>query len=224
MTTIRAIPSPFEFDLDRAALVCVDFQRDFMEEGGFGASLGNDVTPLRASVEPTRALLGAWRSTGRPVIHTREGHRPDLSDLFPSKLNRGKRTLRIGDPGPRGRVLIRGEEGHEIIDELAPIPGEVVLDKPGKGAFYATDLETILRAQGIAQLVICGVTTEVCVQTTAREANDRGFECLVLSDCTASYFPEFHEHALAMISAQGGIVGWVTKSQSLLHALMTPTT
>ncbi|HSO69107.1 MAG TPA: isochorismatase family cysteine hydrolase [Arachnia sp.] len=219
---MTAIPAePFAYDLvpGRTALLSIDFQRDFMEPGGFGESLGNDVTRLRTTIEPAQRVLAAFRDRGWPVIHTREGHRPDLMDLFPAKRDRGNPSLRIGDEGPMGRLLTHGSDGHAIIPELAPIEGEVVLDKPGKGAFYATDLETILRASQITHLVIIGVTTEVCVQTTAREANDRGFDCLILNDCTGSYFPEYHASALSMFSAQGGIVGWVTDSVSLISAL-----
>lgn len=219
MVTVDAQPYPFSFDPGRTALLCVDFQRDFMEAGGFGESLGNDVTRLRTTIEPTRQVLAAFRGLGALVIHTREGHRPDLTDLFPAKRDRGNPSLRIGDVGPMGRLLVRGSAGHEIIPELAPVEGEVVLDKPGKGSFYATDLETILRSRGITHLIVTGVTTEVCVQSTVREANDRGFECLVLADCTGSYFPEFYESALAMFSAQGGIVCWVGTSTDLLKAL-----
>ena len=222
MIKVSAQPYPFAFDPGHVALLCIDFQRDFVEPGGFGESLGNDVSLLRSTIEPTRRVLDAARRHGWVVVHTREGHRPDLSDLFPAKRDRGKPTLRIGDDGPMGRLLVRGSEGHDIVPELAPAPGEVVLDKPGKGSFYATDLETILRARGITHLVVTGVTTEVCVQSTVREANDRGFECLVLSDCTGSYFPEFYESALAMFKAQGGIVGWVGTSADLLAALDTP--
>ncbi len=221
MIKVSAEPYPFAFDPAHVALLCIDFQRDFVEPGGFGESLGNDVSLLRSTIEPTRRVLDAARRHGWVVVHTREGHRPDLSDLFPAKRDRGKPTLRIGDDGPMGRLLVRGSEGHDIVPELAPAPGEVVLDKPGKGSFYATDLETILRARGITHLVVTGVTTEVCVQSTVREANDRGFECLVLSDCTGSYFPEFYESALAMFKAQGGIVGWVGTSADLLTALDT---
>jgi nicotinamidase-related amidase len=221
MIKVSAQPYPFAFDPGHVALLCIDFQRDFVEPGGFGESLGNDVSLLRSTIEPTRRVLDAARRHGWVVVHTREGHRPDLSDLFPAKRDRGKPTLRIGDDGPMGRLLVRGSEGHDIVPELAPAPGEVVLDKPGKGSFYATDLETILRARGITHLVVTGVTTEVCVQSTVREANDRGFECLVLSDCTGSYFPEFYESALAMFKAQGGIVGWVGTSADLLTALDT---
>lgn len=219
MVTTPAEPYPFRFDFDSTALLCIDFQRDFVEPGGFGESLGNDVSRLRVAIEPTQRVLAAFREHGATVIHTREGHRPDLTDLYPAKRDRGNPTLRIGDDGPMGRLLVRGSAGHEIVPELAPAPGEVVLDKPGKDAFYATDLETILRALGVTHLVVTGVTTEVCVQTTVRAANDRGFECLILSDCTGSYFPEFHESALAMFSAQGGIVGWVASSADLLDAI-----
>lgn len=219
MISTPADPTPFAFRFDRTALLCVDFQRDFVEPGGFGESLGNDVSLLRSAIAPTQKVLAAFREHGATVIHTREGHREDLTDLFPAKRDRGNPTLRIGDEGPMGRLLVRGSAGHEIIPELAPRAGEVVLDKPGKDAFYATDLETILRARGITHLVVTGVTTEVCVQTTVRAANDRGFECLVLSDCTGSYFPEFHTSALAMFAAQGGIVGWVTTSAALLSAI-----
>ena len=222
MIKVTAEPYPFTFDSGHVALLCIDFQRDFVEPGGFGESLGNDVSLLRSTIEPTRRVLDAARRHGWTVVHTREGHRPDLSDLFPAKRNRGRPTLRIGDDGPMGRLLVRGSEGHDIVPELAPAPGEVVLDKPGKGSFYATDLETILRARGITHLVVTGVTTEVCVQSTVREANDRGFDCLILSDCTGSYFPEFYESALAMFKAQGGIVGWVGTSADLLAALDTP--
>lgn len=218
MITVPAEPFPYTFDPAHVALMCIDFQRDFVEPGGFGESLGNDVSRLRSAIEPTRAVLAAFRERGWTVIHTREGHRPDLTDLFPAKRDRGNPSLRIGEKGPMGRLLVRGSAGHEIVPELAPEPGEVVLDKPGKGSFYATDLETILRALGITHLVVTGVTTEVCVQSTVREANDRGFESLVLSDCTGSYFPEFHESALAMFQAQGAIVGWVSTSADLLAA------
>jgi nicotinamidase-related amidase len=212
---------PYEFVLDPAttALVVIDMQRDFLEEGGFGAGLGNDVSLLGRVVEPLSRVIDAARAAGMTVVHTREGHRPDLADCPPAKLARGRLELGIGDMGPRGRILVRGEEGHDIIDELAPAPGEIVVDKPGKGAFYATDLEPMLRNRGITSLVVTGVTTEVCVHTTVREANDRGFECLVLEDCCGSYFPEFHEVGIRMIAAQGGIFGWVAASGALLAAL-----
>jgi nicotinamidase-related amidase len=194
-------------------------QRDFVDPGGFGELLGNDVSPLRQAIPPLVRLLAAWRSRGLAVIHTREGHRPDLSDCPPSKRARGGLEIGIGDEGPLGRVLVRGAYGHDIVDELRPLPGEPVVDKPGKGSFYATDLESILSSRGIRSLVVAGVTTEVCVHTTVREANDRGYECLVLDDCTASYFPEFHAVALRMISAQGGIFGWVSGSAQLIDSM-----
>jgi nicotinamidase-related amidase len=215
---VPARPYPFTFHPERTALVVIDMQRDFLEPGGFGEMLGNDVGLLGRVVEPLAALLGACRGAGLLVIHTREGHRPDLADCPPSKLARGGEVM-IGTEGPKGRILVRGEEGHDIVDELAPIDGEVVLDKPGKGAFYATDLELLLRNRGIESLIVTGVTTEVCVHTTVREANDRGFECCVPADCVGSYFPEFHEVGLKMIAAQGGIFGWVGTSTDLLAVL-----
>ena len=219
MIITRAEPYPFGFDFASTALLCIDFQRDFVEPGGFGESLGNDVSLLRTTIEPTQRVLAAFRSHAATVIHTREGHRPDLTDLFPAKRDRGNPSLRIGDDGPMGRLLVRGSAGHEIVPELAPRPGEVVVDKPGKDAFYATDLETILRARAITHLVVTGVTTEVCVQTSMREANDRGYDSLLLTDCTESYFPAFKTAAIEMIHAQGAIVGWTAPSELLLKAL-----
>jgi biuret amidohydrolase len=219
MPSIAAEPYPFDLEPDRCALVIIDMQRDFLEPGGFGAALGNDVAMLRRAIKPTRRVLAAARDRRMLVIHTREGHRPDLSDLPAAKRDRGRLATRIGDLGPMGRILVRGEPGHDIIPELAPLAGEPVVDKPGKGAFYATDLEAMLRNRGIAQLIVCGVTTEVCVNTTVREANDRGFDCLVLEDCVASYFAAFQEAGVAMIKAQGGIFGWVAPSAALLAAL-----
>jgi nicotinamidase-related amidase len=218
---VSADPGPFTFDPASTALVIIDMQRDFCEPGGFGETLGNDVSLLRAVIPPLQAVLAAARAAGLMVIHTREGHRPDLSDCPPAKLNRGEPTLRIGEPGPKGRILIRGEYGHDIIDELAPLPGELVVDKPGKGSFHGTDLGERLTAAAITSLIVAGVTTEVCVHTTVREANDRGYECLVLSDCVGSYFPEFQRVGLAMIAAQGGIFGWVAPSSVLLDELTT---
>ena len=220
MPQIPAEPYHFNLRRDCCALLIIDMQRDFLEPGGFGAALGNDVSLLRRAIEPTRRVLAAARGAGIAVIHTREGHRPDLADLPAAKLRRGGLDTRIGDPGPMGRILVRGESGHDIIPELAPAAGEPVVDKPGKGAFYATDLEAILRNRGISQLVVCGVTTEVCVHTTVREANDRGFDCLVLEDCVASYFDGFHKAGLEMIMAQGGIFGWVAPSAALLPVLV----
>ena len=217
--TIVAEPEPVALDLAAPALVIIDMQRDFMEPGGFGETLGNDVSQLARAVKPIASVLAAAREAGILVIHTREGHLPDLSDAPPAKVERGKPSLRIGDPGPMGRILIRGEDGHDIIPELYPLDSEIVIDKPGKGAFYATELGDTLQNYGIENLLVCGVTTEVCVNTTVREANDRGYECVVLSDCVGSYFPEFQKAALAMIKAQGGIFGWVSDSKRALAAL-----
>jgi nicotinamidase-related amidase len=216
---IAAEPGALELTWSRTALVIIDMQRDFLEPGGFGESLGNDVSRLQSAVGPCKALLDAARRHGLMVIHTREGHRPDLSDAPPAKIARGAPNLRIGDPGPMGRILVRGEAGHDIVPALYPIDGEIVIDKPGKGAFYATELGALLAARGIETLLVCGVTTEVCVNTTVREANDRGYQCLVVSDACGSYFPEFHAAGLAMIKAQGGIFGWVTPSAAVLAAL-----
>ena len=219
LAKIQAEPAPLAVDLGHAALIIIDMQRDFLEPGGFGETLGNDVSLLQAAVGPCRTVLDAARATGMLVIHTREGHRPDLSDAPRAKLERGTPSLRIGAPGPMGRILVRGEPGHDIIPALYPIDGEPVIDKPGKGAFYQTDLDLMLHNRGIDTLFVCGVTTEVCVNTTVREANDRGFRCVVLSDCCASYFPEFHAAGLAMIKAQGGIFGWVAASADMLTGL-----
>ena len=219
MGKIKAEPYDFEFDLDTTALVMIDMQRDFVEPGGFGETLGNDVSVLRSSIEPCKELLEAARKVGMFIIHTREGHRPDLADLQPAKKERGNPSMKIGDAGPMGRILVRGEIGHDIIPELYPIEGEPVVDKPGKGAFYETDLLGILRNHNIKKLIVCGVTTEVCVHTTVREANDRGFDALVPADCTASYFPEFKRIALEMIKAQGGIFGWVSDSDRVIKGL-----
>lgn len=216
---IRATPSIYSLSPGSTALVVIDMQRDFLQPGGFGASLGNDVTLLHAAIEPIAALLKAWRARGWPILHTREAHKPDLSDCPPSKRLRGPRRKRIGDDGALGRLLIAGELGAEIIPELAPLPGELVIDKPGKGMFWGTGLHEILQANVITHLVFTGVTTEVCVQTSMREANDRGYECLLVEDGTESYFPEFKAATLAMIAAQGAIVGWHTPSAALLARL-----
>ena len=217
---VNASPAPLAIVPERTATIIIDMQRDFLEAGGFGEALGNDVSLLRSAIDPCRALLQTVRSRQMLVIHTREGHRADLSDAPGAKLKRGQPSKRIGDEGPMGRILIRGERGHDIIDELAPLPGEPIIDKPGKGAFYATELLPILLNRGVDTLLIGGVTTEVCVHTTVREANDRGFRCLVVGDCCASYFPEFHEVALKMIAAQGGIFGWVTEQRCVTAALV----
>jgi len=219
MIHVDAQPFRFSFELAATALVIIDMQRDFVEPGGFGESLGNDVRLLQAIVPACRQVLQAWRAAGGTVVHTREAHRPDLSDCPPAKRNRGEPRLRIGDPGPMGRILVAGEPGNQIIPELAPVAGEIVIDKPGKGAFYATDLPALLSERGIRQLLFMGVTTEVCVQTSMREANDRGYDCLLLEDCTESYFPRFKAATLDMVRAQGGIVGWTAPSAQLLQAL-----
>ena len=219
MLSARAEPYEFEFDPTTTALVMIDFQRDFVYPGGFGESLGNDTSLLLEALPAAKKVLLACRAAGMFVIHTREGHRPDLSDLPKAKYERGNPTIHIGDEGPMGRLLVRGSHGHDIVEEVYPIEGEPIVDKPGKGAFYATDLDAILKMKGITKLVACGVTTEVCVTTTVREANDRGYDALVLSDCVASYFPEFQRVALEMIKAQGGIFGWVGTSADFIEAL-----
>jgi nicotinamidase-related amidase len=221
MALVDAEPYEYEFEAPTTALLMIDFQRDFVDPGGFGEALGNDVSLLRRAVPHAERVLKAARQGGLLIVHTREGHRADLTDCPPSKKARGRLTAGIGDSGPMGRILVRGEDGHDIVKELYPEPGEPVVDKPGKGAFFATDLDSILKHRGMRHLVVCGVTTEVCVHTTVREANDRGYDCLVLEDCVASYFPEFHRSALAMIKAQGGIFGWVSDSRRFLEALAT---
>ena len=223
MATVDAEPYGFDFEIPTTALLMIDFQRDFVYPGGFGEALGNDTSPLLKALPPAERVLKACRAAGMFVIHTREGHRPDLSDLPPAKKVRGRGKITIGDVGPMGRILVRGELGHDIVEEVYPIDGEPVVDKPGKGAFYATDLDAILKMKGIKQLVVCGVTTEVCVHTSVREANDRGYDALVLSDAVGSYFPEFQRVALEMIKAQGGIFGWVSDSERFLRGLATAT-
>lgn len=219
MAEIAAQPFPFAFKRESMVLVVIDMQRDFAEPGGFGASLGNDVSRVVAIVPTVKRLIEGFRAAGLPVIHTMECHRPDLSDLPPAKRNRGNPSIRIGDVGPMGRVLIVGERGTAILDELAPLPGEIVIEKPGKGAFYATSFGEDLKRLGAGQLVFAGVTTEVCVQTTMREANDRGYECLLAEDATESYFPEFKAAAIAMIRAQGAIVGWTATTDQVLKGI-----
>jgi len=219
MPSIAAEPFAFDFKVPGIALVVIDMQRDFIEPGGFGASLGNDVGRLGAIVPTVKRLIETFRHAHLPVIHTRECHRPDLSDCPPAKRNRGAPSLRIGDPGPMGRLLILGEPGSAIVPELAPLPGEIVIDKPGKGAFYATPLQDVLLSLGATHLVFAGVTTEVCVQTTMREANDRGYDCLLAEDATESYFPEFKKAAIDMIRAQGAIVGWTASVEEIAAAI-----
>jgi nicotinamidase-related amidase len=216
---IDALPFPYEFDPAHTALVIIDMQRDFIEPGGFGETLGNDVALLEAIVPACQAVLSAWRRAGGLVVHTREAHAADLSDCPPAKRLRGNPSLRIGDPGPMGRILVAGEPGNQIIPALSPVAGEIVLDKPGKGAFYATPLHAQLQGAGITHLLFMGVTTEVCVQTSMREANDRGYDCLLLEDCTESYFPHFKAAAVEMLRAQGAIIGWTATSAQLLAAL-----
>lgn len=219
MPNVAAQPFPFPLQPDACALVVIDMQRDFIEPGGFGESLGNDVSLLAAIIPTVARLIDGCRAAGMPVIHTQECHRPDLSDCPPSKAARGNPSLRVGDQGPMGRLLVAGEPGTDFVPELMPAPGDAVVQKPGKGAFYATDLDDILRRQGIGQLIIAGVTTEVCVQTTMREANDRGYDCLLVEDATESYFPEFRAATLAMVAAQGAIVGWTAPADAVLAAL-----
>jgi biuret amidohydrolase len=219
MIAVPAAPYPYPLEPAHAALVVIDMQRDFVEEGGFGAALGNDVSRLAAIVPTVARLIALARRQGWTLVHTREAHLPDLSDCPASKIRRGEAAIRIGEEGPMGRLLVRGEPGNAILPEVAPLAGEIVIDKPGKGMFWATGLHELLTARGITHLVLAGVTTEVCVQTSMREANDRGYECLLIEDATESYFPEFKAATLAMIRAQGGIVGWTTPLARLEEAL-----
>ena len=219
MIDIPARPYPSPLDPAHTALVVIDMQRDFIEKGGFGDSLGNDVARLEAIIPTTAALIQLFRDHQWPVIHTREAHKPDLSDCPPSKIRRGNPSLHIGETGAMGRLLVAGEPGNQIVDALAPIAGEIVIDKPGKGMFWATGIHERLQGLGITHLVFAGVTTEVCVQTSMREANDRGYECLLIEDATESYFADFKAATIAMIAAQGGIVGWVTPLAALCAAL-----
>jgi nicotinamidase-related amidase len=223
MPTIAAArPYPYEFPRAQLALLLIDMQRDFIEPGGFGSILGNDVSRLEAAIAPATRLLTGFRGAGLIVCHTQEAHRPDLSDCPPAKRNRGNSRLRIGDTGPMGRILVAGEPGNDFVAALRPAAGEIVIKKPGKGAFYATSLEAMLREYGITHLAIGGVTTEVCVQTTMREANDRGYECVLIEDATESYFPAFKQATLEMVRAQGGIVGWTATTDEMLAALAQP--
>jgi len=222
MISIAAQPYDYELpNINSVALIIIDMQRDFLELGGFGDILGNDVSKLQSIVPTVKKLLDGFRSLNLPIFHTIEGHNSDLSDCPISKIKRGKGKLTIGDVGPMGRILVLGEAGNSIIPELAPLSGEAIITKPGKGAFYCTNLESMLLEKGITHLIFGGVTTEVCVQTTMREANDRGFECLLIEDATASYFPEFKQATLEMIRAQGGIIGWTTTAAELLKTLLT---
>ena len=219
MITVPAEPYPYVLPAGRTALVVIDMQRDFIEPGGFGDALGNEVSRLEAIIPTVAALIALFRDRTWPIIHTRESHLADLSDCPPAKLTRGGAALKIGDEGPMGRILVRGEPGNAIIEACAPIAGEIVLDKPGKGMFWNTDIHAMLDTLGVTHLVFAGVTTEVCVQTSMREANDRGFECLLVEDATESYFPQFKAAAIDMIKAQGAIVGWVTPLARLREAM-----
>jgi biuret amidohydrolase len=219
MIEVVANPFPFRFEPAHVALAVIDMQRDFLEPGGFGEALGNDLAPVAAIVPTVAALIGAFRAKGWPILHTRESHKPDLSDCPPAKRLRGNPVLRIGEDGPMGRILIQGEPGNAIVASCAPEAGEIVIDKPGKGMFYATDIDALLKERTITHLVFAGVTTEVCVQTSMREANDRGYECLLIEDATASYFPDFKSAALNMIRAHGAIVGWTTQLAAFERAL-----
>lgn len=222
-TVEEALPYAFGFESARTALLVIDMQNDFCSPGGFGERLGNDIAPARRIIPAIRQLLEAAREAGITVIHTREGHLPDLSDCPPSKLERSRRQgAGIGDVGPMGRILVRGEPGHDIVPELASLKGEPIIDKPGKGAFYRTELEQELQRRKIESLLLCGVTTHVCVHTTLREANDRGYRCLVLEDATAAFDPADHEAAIRMVRQQGGIFGWTSTVQSVIESLRSP--
>jgi nicotinamidase-related amidase len=220
---VKATPYDWPFDgsvpVERAALICIDWQTDFCGPGGYVDAMGYDIGLTRAGLPATQRMLAHARATGMPVIHTREGHRPDLADLPANKRWRSKQIgAEIGGAGPCGRILVKGEPGWEIVPEVAPVDGEVVIDKPGKGAFYATDLDLVLRTKGVTHLILTGITTDVCVHTTMREANDRGYECLILSDCTGATDKSNHDAALHMVTMQGGVFGCVATSGDVIAA------
>jgi len=219
MNQINAKPFAYHLPENPPALIIIDMQKDFIEPGGFGESLGNNVSLLKKCVPVISDVLMTFRQLNLPVIHTREAHKSDLSDCHETKRLRGNPVLKIGDEGPMGKLLIDGEIGNGIIDELKPIAGEIEITKPGKGAFYNTSLQKILQDKDVTHLIFAGVTTEVCVQTSMREANDRGFECLIMEDGTESYFPHFKQATLDMLMAQGGIVGWSAMSSDIIEAI-----
>jgi nicotinamidase-related amidase len=219
MPTIRAQPYDYDFDPSGLVLFAIDMQRDYLEQGGYGSSLGLDPGPSRAIIPIMRALIDIFREKHLAIVHTKQCHRPDLSDCPPAKLRRGRHKLRIGDEGPLGRLLVCGEPGSDIIPELAPAEGEIVIQKPGKGSFYNTNLQSKLDRIGATHLIISGVTTEVCVQTTIREANDRGYECLLVEDATESYYPAFKQATIEMVRSSDALIGWTTTADKVLDAL-----